>query len=301
MVINATFILIACISAYLAFFKYRRYNSEASKDEEKKNRLQAIISDLYKEKVDVLSSIQKEQLELDKIRNKRKAEIDEDLNEYKLSLEKQLEDYKQELEKEKTSAETEKEEVLLDYKSEIRNAEAALKEVQDTLSAAVKASLREKEKKEKIDFYKLSLSESDLEDVVRLNNFKTTLHQPVILSKLIWTQYFQKQTNELCNRVLGTQKICGIYKITDVETDTCYIGQSVDVAERFKQHVKKGLGIDASATNKLYKEMQRRGVWNFTFELLETCTREQLNEKEKSWIKIYQSNIFGLNGTGGNN
>jgi len=36
-----------------------------------------------------------------------------------------------------------------------------------------------------------------------------------------------------------------------------------------KQHCKCGLGIDASATNKLYNTMQKDGVWNFTFELLE--------------------------------
>ena len=59
-----------------------------------------------------------------------------------------------------------------------------------------------------------------------------------------------KPTTDLCNRVLGSGSICGIYKITNKQTGDIYIGQSVNIADRWKQHVKCGLGIDASATNK---------------------------------------------------
>jgi len=72
----------------------------------------------------------------------------------------------------------------------------------------------------------------------------------------------------LCNRILGSSTVCGIYKITNLITKEVYIGQSVNISDRFKQHIKCGLGIDASATNKLYNNMQEYGVWNFTFELL---------------------------------
>lgn len=73
----------------------------------------------------------------------------------------------------------------------------------------------------------------------------------------------------MCNRVLGTSNVvCGIYKITNLATEQMYIGQSVNISERFKSHIKCGLGIDAPATNKLYNNMQRYGVWNFTFEVL---------------------------------
>ena len=47
----------------------------------------------------------------------------------------------------------------------------------------------------------------------------------------------------------------------------------------------------------LYKNMQKDGVWNFSFELLEQCPRELLNEKEKFWINLYQSDKFGYNST----
>jgi hypothetical protein len=72
------------------------------------------------------------------------------------------------------------------------------------------------------------------------------------------------------------------------------------VSKRWKDHCKCGLGIDAPSTNALYNAMQKDGVWNFSFELLETCPREQLNEKEAFWISMYQSNKFGYNSTKGN-
>ena len=99
------------------------------------------------------------------------------------------------------------------------------------------------------------------------------MHKPIILSKLIWTQYFQKQMTELCDKILGKNIVCGIYKITDLVTEQCYIGQSVNIGDRWKQHCKCGLGIDASTTNKLYNAMQKDGVWNFIFEVLEECPR----------------------------
>ena len=46
--------------------------------------------------------------------------------------------------------------------------------------------------------------------------------------------------------------------------------------------------------------MQEWGIWNFKFEVLQKCSRSQLNEKEKFWINMYQSNKIGLNVTKGN-
>ena len=117
-----------------------------------------------------------------------------------------------------------------------------------------------------------------------LENLKSSFHKPVVLSKLIWSQYFQKQMTQLCDRILGKRTVCGIYKITDLLTEQCYIGQSLDISKRWKDHCKCGLGIDASSTNKLYNAMQKDGVWNFSFELLEECSKELLNEKESFWI-----------------
>ena len=189
---------------------------------------------------------------------------------------------------------------MLSLDKQKEDIEAEIAKLQAALTAGVEAQLREREKEENIDFYKLHITDQELSDIKTLNAVKAMLFNPVILSKLIWTTYFQKQTTELCNRVLGVNKICGIYKITNLITQQYYIGQSVDVAQRWKDHAKCGLGIDAPATNKLYKAMQEDGVWNFSFELMEKCSREELNEKERLWIEMYQTDKFGYNSTKGN-
>lgn len=41
--------------------------------------------------------------------------------------------------------------------------------------------------------------------------------------------------------------------------------------------------------------MQEIGIWNFSWELLEKCSREELNEKERFYIELYQSKDYGYN------
>lgn len=176
-----------------------------------------------------------------------------------------------------------------------------LKYYQNSVSATIEDQARERQKREKLNFYKLSLTNEELSDVEMLQKLKSSFHQPVILSKLIWTQFFQKQMTDLCNRVLnGRKSVCGIYKITDLITKQYYIGQSKTINDRWKTHCKYGLGIDTPATNALYKAMQKDGVWNFTFQLLEECKPKELNEKEAFWIETYKSNTYGLNTQAGN-
>ena len=175
-----------------------------------------------------------------------------------------------------------------------------LDEIAATWRAAREAQIREEEMLLKSDFYRLHLSELDANTIELIEQLKPRLPEPRVLSMLIWSTYFQKQTTALCNNVLGINKICGIYKITNLKTGLCYIGQAVDVADRWKQHIKCGLGIDTPAQNKLYKAMLRDGITNFSFELLEQCERNLLNEKEKFYIGLYQSCDYGYNSTSGN-
>jgi hypothetical protein len=174
-----------------------------------------------------------------------------------------------------------------------------LDKIRATRDAAVAAQIKEKEIKEKFSFYCLPVSDRDLEDIKKLEKVKNELHSPRILSMLIWSTYFQKPMNALCNNILGTTIVTGIYKITNQTTGECYIGQGLDLARRWKDHAKCGLGIDPPAANKLYKAMQADGIWNFSWELLEECPQNELNEKEKFYINLYQSYNFGYNSNSG--
>lgn len=182
---------------------------------------------------------------------------------------------------------------------QLNEAQADLDKVKATRTAAIEALLKEKEIKEQSSFYCLSVDQNELDDIQVLERIKPKLHNPRILSMLIWSTYFQKPMNNLCNNILGTTVVTGIYKITNQLTDMCYIGQAVDVARRWKEHAKCGLGIDTPASNKLYQSMIKDGLWNFSFELLEECPRTELNEKEKYYIQLYQSYEYGFNSNSG--
>ena len=80
----------------------------------------------------------------------------------------------------------------------------------------------------------------------------------------------------------------------------CYIGQAKNIRERWREHMKCGLGIDTPANNKLYQAMLKEGVDAFTFELLEECVAADLNEKEVFYIKLYNSKDYGYNSNTGN-
>lgn len=164
-----------------------------------------------------------------------------------------------------------------------------------TRNAIIAAQVKEKENQEKISFYCLQTKESEIADVKALERIKPQLNNPRVLSMLIWQTFFQKPMTALCNNVLGVKTVCGIYKITNQKTKEAYIGQSVDVSKRWKDHIKCGLGIDAPAGNKLYKAMQEYGVWNFSWELLEECPKEELNAKEKFYIDFYKTYEYGYN------
>lgn len=179
--------------------------------------------------------------------------------------------------------------------AETDNIKRDLDILRNTRAAAQEALLKEKQIKEQLDFYCLHISPEEQDDILTLERVKTKLHQPRILCMLIWSTYFQKQMTSLCNNIIGINKISGIYKITNQKTNECYIGQAVDIATRWKNHAKYGLGIDTPQNNKLYKAMQEDGLWNFSWELLEKCPKEQLDEKEQFYINLYQSKEYGYN------
>lgn len=180
------------------------------------------------------------------------------------------------------------------------NERMELDKISRVRAAAIQAQIKEKEIKEQSAFYCLNISKLDLDDIEVLERIKPKLHQPRILSMLIWSTYYQKPMTALCNNILTKDTVCGIYKITNQTNDMCYIGQSVDIAKRWKDHAKCGLGIDTPASNKLYKAMQEDGLHNFSWELLQACDRNELDEKEKYYIELYQSKEYGYNSTAGN-
>lgn len=96
----------------------------------------------------------------------------------------------------------------------------------------------------------------------------------------------------------------GIYKITNTVNGKCYIGQSKDLITRIQKHIKTLLN-GTNRNEHLQNAYNTYGTGNFTIEIIEECTEENLDEREIYWIDYYHSydREYGYNktkgGTGG--
>lgn len=177
---------------------------------------------------------------------------------------------------------------------EINAASAELQAWKAKQSAILEAQRKEEERKLDTDKYRILLTSADLTEIVHLREVVPFLRNPRCVYKIIWETYFRTPLNDTTKRVLPELSCCGIYKLEDLTTGQIYIGQSVDIRKRWIDHCKAGLGME-TASNKLYKAMAANGVENFSFELLEQCQKEELNDREKFYIDYYQSVEYGLN------
>ena len=164
---------------------------------------------------------------------------------------------------------------------------------QSRVDAAVAAAKRKAEIEQSKDFYSLILSQEDIEEIKKLREVLPYLRDKEPLNKVIYQVYYSKPYVDLVGRVLGPGRHTGIYKITNTQNDMCYVGQSVDIAERWRQHIKRGVGAEAPTRNKLYPAMLEIGVENFTFEIIEECDKTQLDEREDYWQEYFHAKDFG--------
>lgn len=82
----------------------------------------------------------------------------------------------------------------------------------------------------------------------------------------------------------------GIYKITS-PTSRIYIGQSNNIKRRLKEY------LDLKNSKKqirLYRSFKKYGINNHIFEIIEECSFEELNERERYYQDKY--NVLGKNG-----
>lgn len=89
----------------------------------------------------------------------------------------------------------------------------------------------------------------------------------------------------------------GIYKFENKITHQCYIGQSTDIKRRYLDHKRRSI----LGSSKFYKAIQQYGFDNFDFTILEECSEQDLDKKERYWINYYNSFENGYNSTTGGN
>lgn len=101
----------------------------------------------------------------------------------------------------------------------------------------------------------------------------------------------------------GNNVMIGIYKITNKINHKSYIGQSTNIEKRWNNHLSSVNNTQDHCYNyPVYRAMRKYGVQNFSFEVLELCSSELLDEREQYWVSYFDTYKNGYNQTvGGNN
>lgn len=280
---------------------YQQYLIFENQIKVNRENLETEIALLIKRKQSIEEEIKQSSLTLTQLSENQKIMVRDAFKNYCEILDKEYEDKEEEYHQLVNNL-NESYSILQTQKiEELQEIETELNKLKATKQALHEAQIREQEIADDIEKYSLNISENELTDIYILEQIKPKLNQPRILSMLIWSTFYQKPMTTLCNNLLGLKPVCGIYKITNQKDQLSYIGQSVDIAKRWKEHAKSGLGIDTPAGNKLYKAMLKDGLNSFSWELLETCERDELDEKEQYYIDLYQTKDYGYNSTIGVN
>ena len=73
----------------------------------------------------------------------------------------------------------------------------------------------------------------------------------------------------------------GIYKITNLITNDCYVGKTRNLKKRISNHHQKGIH------SKLFEEhISKYGWGNFQVEIIEECSIDDLHEREAYYIEL---------------
>lgn len=181
-----------------------------------------------------------------------------------------------------------------DIRCNIEKYQSLLLEEQKKVNSAIEVAKRTNAEKDEQNKYKIILSDAAIHDIREIERLKDFINSKDILGKLIWKTYIERPTNDMIARVIPNQEAqCGIYKITNINNQMCYVGQSVDIASRWKQHIKCAVGATTPTNNLLYPAMVKEGIWNFTFEVIELCPKDKLNNLEDYWQNFYKAKEYG--------
>ena len=198
-----------------------------------------------------------------------------------------------------------KQKMMESFESESKQIEQEKKLIQEALDElkarkenAIKIMKEQEKEENELDFHRIIFSEDELADIELLKQVEKRLHNKDVLRKLIYKTYIEKPMNEMFAR-LNITASPGIYKIEHIKSKKVYIGQSTNVKNRLRDHIKSAVGISTIANQAVHEAMAAEGIENFAFYLIDECGREKLNEREKYWIDFYKSNEWGYNRTRG--
>lgn len=206
----------------------------------------------------------------------QKIYLEKDIEKKTQEVQLQLEQYLNSIQQQKSS-----------YEVELNQIKKELEEYHHKRESINNAILRERELEEKEDFYRLQISQDDIEDMELLKSMTSRLRHKELIPKLIWDSIVSRYFQEMCKRVITEKNSGGIYKITYLLTKEAYIGKTTNFKTRWQNHIGTALGLEKAASSTLHTHMAVHGIQNYSFEILEICSKEKQTEREKFYISLY--------------
>lgn len=293
------YITISCI--ILGIILYHFYNKNQLKSINKNYETNKYLKSLQNYLTQEITKTLKEQENITQSFNKKidtlKNNLQQAINDYQSNIvfiseglktiyDSKKEEYQLELE-------DQKQQLKIANLAEMREIEKMLEELQQKYFSTLSIT-------DNPDGITINFSQKDKDDINFLTNeVITRLNNREILYKLIWSEYYQKPTNEMLNQLLPRGTASGIYKITKKSTGQSYIGRSTDLKRRITEHVKSVVGISSISDQYIHQKMREEGIWNYEFKIVEICDKSSLAEREKFYIKFFGTNEYGFNRNSG--
>ncbi len=145
--------------------------------------------------------------------------------------------------------------------------------------------------------HKLDLNENEIHDIEALLGLIDRFKNPKPLYKALWEAFYRDKMKAMRQKIGVDVRKSGIYRLWTVEEDETtgekfdriYVGQAVDIGDRWVTHLKRLCKADDVGCNvKLYNS----GIkpYELYWEVLEYCDSSKLGELEKKWIEFYSAN-----------
>lgn len=198
-----------------------------------------------------------------------------------------------EIEERKKEVEGRLAEINLSIEGKTAELEALLGELGEKKERYTKVLLEES--KSNKEWWTLEVSPQEEEMVTLLR--KLGSEYPLIreeLAKVEWSKVWLPRLQELGGKE-GLRGCAGIYRLVLKEDEkVCYVGQAVDILDRWYTHVKKMVGAEKKGSERVYR-YKPEDFWWTVIERVEGSEKGKLDEKEKWWIEFYGAKEVGLN------
>lgn len=182
------------------------------------------------------------------------------------------------------------------FEAEEQDLNSKIIQKRNEINALIEQFKKDEEARKEADFYRIPITPAAQNDINKLKGVAAQLNNPATLYKLIWKEYYENGFNAMIGRVLGNDKEkSGIYKITDIRNQMCYIGQTTNFKNRWRTHAKRAVKAEEGTSNRLYQDMWENGLENYTFQIVEICGKDKLTEREKFYIDFFNSKEWGFN------